>query len=72
MSIDKSLKQSGGMLGTRNVLKRVERIGRSPLGLPKVRIKHAMTGKKKKKLEEEGTEAGAEAGTEAEEESATS
>ena len=70
------------MLGTRNVLKRVERIdqlieegrwqeGRSPLGLPKVRIKHAMTGKKKKKIEEEGAEAeaGAEAGTEAEEES---
>ncbi len=50
-------------MGTRNVLKRVERIdqlieegrwheGQSALGLPKVRIKHVVTSRKKKKIAE--------------------
>ena len=69
MSIDKSLKKPAGMVRSRNVLKRGERIdqlveegrwkeGQSALGLPKVRIKQVVAGKKKKKKteEEEGEE----------------
>ena len=68
MSIDKSLKKPSGMVRARNVLKRGERIavlkeqdrwveGRSPLGLPKVRIQKVVAGKKKKKKkDEEGDE----------------
>lgn len=58
MSIDKSLKRKGGLTGSRSVLTRAERIlaltaddkfpqGRSPYGLPKVRV--MKTGKKPKK-----------------------
>ena len=70
MSIDKSLKKPSGVIRSRNVLKRGERIlilqeqerfkdGDSPLGLPKVRVVRAAAGKKKKekkKEEEEGEE----------------
>lgn len=62
MTIDKSLKRSGRLARSRNVLKRDERIvqlkaeerwveGRSPLGLPKVRVVKTTVGKKKKKKE---------------------
>ncbi len=70
VSIDKSLKKPSGVIRSRNVLKRGERIlilqeqerfkdGDSPLGLPKVRVVRAAAGKKKKekkKEEEEGEE----------------
>lgn len=59
MSIDQSLKKPSGIVRTRNVLKRSERIavlkeqdrwqdGQTALGLPKVRIRKAVAGKKKK------------------------
>ena len=70
MSIDKSLKKPAGLVGARNVLKRGERIdqlieegrwveGQSAVGLPKVRVKQVVAGKKKKKTkdEEDGDEA---------------
>ena len=64
MTMDKSLRVRKGSSGARGVLSRAERItklkeqerwqaGRSPIGLPKVRVpKLAM--KKKKKAKEEG------------------
>lgn len=69
MTVDRSLKRRGRLVRARNVLKRDERIaklrenerweeGRSPLGLPKVRVVKASIGKKKKK-KEEGDEAAA-------------
>jgi len=74
VTIDKSLKRKGRLARARSVMKRDERIavleseerwqaGRSPLGLPKVRIaKTALAKKKKKKAKEEAdTTAGAEA-----------
>lgn len=67
MSIDKTLKKPSGVIRARNVLKRGERIavlrsqdrwleGRSPLGLPKVRVMKLVAGKKKKKKEAEEEE----------------
>lgn len=68
MTIDKSLKVKAGMLRSRNVLTRAERLeklkasdrwsdGDSVLGLPKVRVqKLALKKKKKVKVEEEATE----------------
>lgn len=64
MTIDKSLKRKGRLRRSRNVLKRAERIaqlrveqrwedGRSPLGLPKVRVIKTVVGKKKKKKTKE-------------------
>jgi len=64
VSIDKTLKTRLGLSGSRNVLSRDERIarlieedrftaGRSPFGLPKVRVLKALGGKKKKKTAEE-------------------
>jgi small basic protein (TIGR04137 family) len=64
VTIDKSLKRRGRLARSRNVLKRGERIavlkaderwkeGRSPLGLPKVRISKTAAGKKKKKKTKE-------------------
>ncbi len=64
VSIDKTLKIRLGLSGSRNVLSRDERIarlieedrfiaGRSPFGLPKVRVLKALGGKKKKKTAEE-------------------
>lgn len=60
MSVDKTLRTRRGSSSSRNVLSRDERIarlieedrfpsGRSPLGLPKVRVQKALVGKKKKK-----------------------
>jgi small basic protein (TIGR04137 family) len=73
VTIDKSLRGKGRLARTRNVLKREERMavlkaddrwqeGRSPLGLPKVRIVATALGKKKKKKtkEEADTTAAAE------------
>lgn len=67
MSIDKSLKKPSGVIRSRNVLKRGERIlilqeqerfkdGDSPLGLPKVRVVRAAAGKKKKEKKKEEEE----------------
>lgn len=75
MTIDKSLRGKGRLARTRNVLKREERMavlqaderwqeGRSPLGLPKVRvIVSAMGKKKKKKTKEEADTTAAAEGT---------
>jgi small basic protein (TIGR04137 family) len=71
MSIDKSLRRKNSLERSRNVLTRGERIlvlrneerwkeGRSPYGLPKVRV--LKVAKKPKKVKEEvATEEGAEA-----------
>lgn len=68
MTMDKSLRIRAGLTRARSVLSRGERIarlketdrweeGRSPLGLPKVRVqKLTMKKKKKRKEEEEGAE----------------
>ncbi len=64
MTIDKSLRGKGRLARARNVLKREERMamlqaddrwtaGRSPLGLPKVRVWISAVGKKKKKKAKE-------------------
>ena len=75
MSIDKSLKRRRGGSSNRSVLTRAERIkklqdlekwpdGRSPFGLPKVRVVKVVLKKAKKEKAAEGTEAaGAAAGT---------
>src|SRR4051794_20383598 len=71
MSIDKSLKRKGGMVRTRCVMTRAERIlkmqengtfadGRSPFGLPKTRVVKVML---KKKVKKEAVEGEAAAGT---------
>jgi len=68
MSIDKSLRRTNQLARSRNVLKRDERIkklidddrwqdGRSPYGLPKVRVVKIVV-KKAKKAKEEKTEEG--------------
>ncbi len=67
MTIDKSLKVRGGMIRTRNVLTRVERItrlaelerwheGDPVLGLPKVRVQRVSLKKKKKAKKQEDEE----------------
>jgi small basic protein (TIGR04137 family) len=67
MTIDKSLKIRKGMIRSRSVLSRGERLaqlkdserwneGDSPVGLPKVRVYKLSMKKKKKKKEEEGAE----------------
>jgi small basic protein (TIGR04137 family) len=72
MTMDKSLKVRQGLVRSRSVLNRAERIqrlkaadrwqeGDSPFGLAKVRVFKLAVKKKKKKKEEEGAE-GAEAG----------
>jgi small basic protein (TIGR04137 family) len=69
MTMDKSLRVRKGATSDRGVLTRAERItklkeqehwqeGRSPLGLPKVRVQK-MTMKKKKVKKEEGAEGAA-------------
>jgi len=69
MTMDKSLRVRKGGTSARGVLSRAERIvklkeqerwadGRSPLGLPKVRV-FKMAMKKKKKKAEEGAEGAA-------------
>ncbi|GHT21956.1 hypothetical protein FACS189419_03740 [Planctomycetales bacterium] len=70
MTIDKSLRTRKGIVRSRNVLTRAERIDRlrqqdrwtnedGPLGLPKVRVYKIVVKKKKKKGEEEGADAAA-------------
>ena len=61
MTMDRTLKVHGGLVRTRSVLTRAERIERlveeekfdpesdSPLGLPKVRVRHSKAGMKNKK-----------------------
>jgi len=78
MSLDRTLKLSGALSGSRSVLTRAERIARltdegafdpesdSPLGLPKVKVRHSRAGTKSKK--EAPTEETAEGETEATEE----
>ena len=68
MTMDKSLRIRRGLIRSRSVLTRAERLARlqeadrwkegdSPIGLPKVRVyKLSMKKKKKKKEEEEGAE----------------
>jgi len=66
MTMDKSLRVRRGLLRSRGVLSRAERLtqlkdadrwkeGDSPLGLPKVRV-YKLSMKKKKKKNEEGEE----------------
>lgn len=70
MSIDKTLRTRLGLSRSRNVLTRGERIaqlteedrfatGRSPFGLPKVRVAKALLGKKKKKAADDAPAAAA-------------
>jgi len=70
MTMDKSLRIRRGLLRSRSVLSRAERLtqlkdadrwkdGDSPLGLPKVRVYKLAMKKKKKKKEEEGAEGAA-------------
>lgn len=70
MTMDKSLRIRRGLLRSRSVLTRAERLaqlkdadrwkeGDSPLGLPKVRVFKLAMKKKKKKKEEEGAEGAA-------------
>lgn len=72
VAIDKSLRRKGRLVGSRNVLKREERInqmkteetwrdGASPLGIPKTRVLK-ISAKKKVKKKEEGDAAGKAAG----------
>lgn len=72
MTMDKSLRVRQGLIRSRSVLTRAERIGRlkasdrwkegdSPFGLPKVRV-YKISMKKKKKKKEEGEEAATAAG----------
>jgi small basic protein (TIGR04137 family) len=69
--MDKSLQLRAGLVRSRSVLTRGERIarlqssdrwkeGQSPFGLPKVRVYKISMKKKKKRKEEEGEGAGAE------------
>ena len=75
MSIDKSLRRKNSLQRARNVLTRGERIktlqnderwveGRSPFGLPKVRVHRLVVKKVKKVKEEEGAAEGEAAATE--------
>ena len=83
MTMDRTLKTHGGLIGTRAVLSRAERIAKlidegkfdpaanSPLGLPKVRVRHSKAGTKTKKAAEpvlgaEGVVVGAEGAAPAE------
>ncbi|TWU13645.1 hypothetical protein CA54_24800 [Symmachiella macrocystis] len=67
MTVHKSLRRGGRLARSRNVLTRAERVaqmksedrwveGRSPLGLPKVRVIKLVIGKKKKKKSAEEDE----------------
>lgn len=74
MSIDKSLRRKNQLVRARNVLTRDERIkklmdeerwpaGRSPFGLPKVKVVKLVVKKAKKAKEEEKAAEGAEGAT---------
>jgi len=68
MSLDRTLKVHGGLKGARSVLTRSERIAQlieegkfdpetdSPLGLPKLRVRHSKAGSKSKQAPAEGAE----------------
>lgn len=67
MTMDKSLRIRRGLIRSRSVLSRAERLtqlqeadrwkeGDAPIGLPKVRVYKLSMKKKKKKKEEEGAE----------------
>ena len=67
MTMDKSLRTRRGLVRSRSVLSRAERLARlkeadrwkegdNPMGLPKVRVFKLAMKKKKKKKEEEGAE----------------
>jgi len=72
MTMDRTLRTRGGIGGTRSVMSRAERIQHlidegtfdpekdSPLGLPKIKIKHSKAGTKSKKAAEETPVEGAE------------
>jgi small basic protein (TIGR04137 family) len=72
MTMDRTLKVHGGLIRTRSVLSRAERIARlteegkfdpekdSALGLPKTRVRVSKAGTKSKKAEEVAPEEGAE------------
>ena len=77
MSIDKSLKRKNSLVRSRSVLTRAERIktlqeqekwtdGRSPFGLPKVRVQKIVLkkAKKEKAADAEGAEGAAASGGE--------
>ena len=75
MTMDKSLRIRQGLIRSRSVLSRAERLaqlketerwheGDSPFGLPKVRVFKLAMKKKKKKKEEEGDAAAAEGAAE--------
>ena len=78
MTMDRTLKTRGSLAGERSVLTRAERIERmieegkfnpetdSPMGLPKLRIRHSKAGTKSKKAAEEVPAEGAEGTPEAE------
>ncbi len=77
MSIDKSLRRKNTLQRARSVLTRAERIkvltdeerwqeGRSPFGLPKVKVVKIVVKKAKKKEEEKTAEGGATAAPAAE------
>jgi len=63
MSLDRTLKTHGGLKRQRSVLRRDERIARlidedkfdpeadSPMGLPKLKVRHSKAGTKRKKEE---------------------
>ncbi len=63
MTMDRTLKTRGGLVGSRSVLTRAERIARlieegrfdpetdSPTGLPKLRVRHSRAGTKTKKAQ---------------------
>lgn len=81
MSLDRTLKLKGELSGSRSVLTRAERITRlvnegkfdpeadSPLGLPKVKVRHSRAGTKSKKdAPTEETAEGAEGATDGAEE----
>jgi len=81
MTMDRTLKIHGGLARSRSVLRRDERIqllaeeGKfdpetdSPLGLPKVKIRHSRAGTKTKKAEETPVAAEGEGEGEAEDQS---
>ena len=64
MSLDRTLKTHGGLARKRSVLTRAERIARlvdegkfdpekdSPMGLPKLKVRHSKVGTKTKKAKE--------------------
>ena len=77
MTLDRTLKTRGGLVRTRSVLTRAERIEQltnegkfdaekdCPLGLVKTRVRHSKAGTKSKKAAEEPAAEGAEAAEEA-------